>query len=411
MYWTSALVPGRWGRILSYWVGVFTCAAWFFWTVGTYLLTADLVFGTVTAFMPEFAATLWQVYLLYLGVAAWALLINIPLFKIFPLMLKGWVVVVNIATVFLFVALLARAHPKASAASVFTDFVNETGWSSNGVVFFLGLLPGITAVNGFDSAAHVAEEMPDPARQIPQVMVWYALMSGIPGIPMVMVYLFCIVDATAMLTPIGGQPMFQLMHDAFQSKALLMIGCLIYLGVFYVASASILTTFSRVIWSFAGEKGLPASTLLVTVNEEFSLPVNAVVFATTATALFGLLELGPSTVLNAIIGTAAICFFISYSVPIAAFLAHGRKAAPAKRYFDLGTWGILFNCLALGWMMLMIIWLMIPIYLPVTASNMNYSVAVVSGTVLIFGTNWAFYSRKNYAIPKPLYVDASQDSV
>ena len=79
----------------------------------------------------------------------------------------------RVATVFVMIALLVRAHPKQSADFVFVDFVNYTRLELQGRRFSCSgyYSPGLTAVNGFDCAAHMAEEMPNLGRQVPQVMV------------------------------------------------------------------------------------------------------------------------------------------------------------------------------------------------------------------------------------------------
>lgn len=76
----------------------------------------------------------------------------------------------NAGALFIAIALLARTSGNfATASQVFVEVVNETGWNSKGLVFFLSLLPGVTAINAFDAASHLTEEMTDPKRQVPQV--------------------------------------------------------------------------------------------------------------------------------------------------------------------------------------------------------------------------------------------------
>ena len=132
-------------------------------------------------------------------------------------MMKGLVGWINACALFILISLLVRTHPKTSASFVFTDFVNETGWASNGLVFFLGLLPGAVAVNGFDSAAHMSDELPNTARQVPQVMLGSAFLSAISRLFMTLVYIFCNSKPDNLLTPIGQQPIVQLMVDSFDS--------------------------------------------------------------------------------------------------------------------------------------------------------------------------------------------------
>jgi choline transport protein len=50
--------------------------------------------------------------------------------------------------------------PYASHDFVWRDWVNDTGWSSNALVFSLGLLNAAFAVGAPDIPAHLAEEIP-----------------------------------------------------------------------------------------------------------------------------------------------------------------------------------------------------------------------------------------------------------
>lgn len=188
----------------------------------------------------------WHYYVIYAATAFVTLLLNIPLVKVYPYLLKGFAIYINAGALFILIALLVRAHLKQSAKFVFTDFVNLTGWNSNGTVFMLGLLPGTLAVNAFDCASHMAEEMDNPRKQIPQVMIGSAVLSAITRLPMILVYMFCNTHPDNLLTPIGGQPVAQLMLDALDSLPLTIIGILIFIITMAAAATSTMTTFSRI---------------------------------------------------------------------------------------------------------------------------------------------------------------------
>lgn len=44
----------------------------------------------------------------------------------------------------------------------------------------------------------------------------------------------------------------------------------------------------------------------------------------------------------------------------------------------------------------MIVFLCIPQYMPVTATDMNYTVVVIAAVALIFTVNWFLHAKKNY---------------
>ena len=96
---------------------------------------------------PSYVAETYQIFLLTVGCATVGLILNIWLFNYYPHVTKFMVIFINAATLFVLVALLVRAHPKASAHTVFLDVINETGWDSTGLVFLLCFLPGCVAVS------------------------------------------------------------------------------------------------------------------------------------------------------------------------------------------------------------------------------------------------------------------------
>ncbi|KAI1341303.1 putative choline and nitrogen mustard permease [Xylariaceae sp. FL0016] len=405
VHWTSVLAPPRWSRILSYWVGAFTAAGWFFWTVGTYLFSAQLVLAMAATGHPSFEAQDWQVYLCLVGAAVIAVLLNIHLFRGYSLVLKAMIIVVNVGAILVFVVLLARSYPKRSAPSVFTEFVNETGWDSDGFVFLLGCLPGITAINGFDSATHVTDEIPNPSKQIPRVMIWSSALAALAGIPMVIAFMFCVVNQENLLAPLGGQPVAQLIYDSCASTPLALLLLFVYVFVFYVACGTLTTTFSRVLWSLARQRHLFIGSWLAELSGTHELPEHAIYFASLFSCLIGLLCLGPSTALNAILGSAAISFFVSYTIPIACLIIDRNplSSKPSTVKGDRGTLAV--NLMALAWMLLMSVVLLFPQYLPVEVLSMNYTVAVLALVVLVYSLNWVLYAKKHYADPKTAFDD------
>lgn len=382
-------------------VGWLTSAGYFCWTSACFLITSQLIFALVEICNKTFVVQPWHYYIGYLGAGLFALAINIPLFRFYPYILKGLVIYINAASLFILIVLLVRAHPKQNAEFVFVDIVNSTGWNSKGVVFFLGLLPGLTAVNGFDCAAHMAEEMPRPSQQVPQVMVLSAVISSVSGLIMLIVYMFCITNADNLLTPVGGQPIAQLMLDSFDSLSLTIVGVLVFIICFFFACSSLMTTFSRVWWSFARDGGVPFSGTMSRKSKD-DLPINSILFGFVASALIGLLQFGSVTALNAILGAGILFIFMSYAIPIFCSLANRRKNFIAPHYFNLGKLGTIINCVAIVWIFFVFVWLCFPLYIPVTGSTMNFAIVVFFVVLAISTINWFCYSSKHFKTPSPI---------
>ncbi|EXJ82252.1 hypothetical protein A1O3_06065 [Capronia epimyces CBS 606.96] len=409
IYWTATLMPKKYSRGLSYVTGWLACCGWFFGTAGCLLITSELIWALVNVCHSAFIIQPWHFYLGYVAAGIFGLSMNIPLFRIYPHMLNSLVLLVNGGALFVLIALLVRAHPKQPASYVFTDIVNATGWSGNGVVFFIGLLPGITAVTGFDTAAHLTDELPNPKKQVPQVMVGGAVICALSGIPMILVYMFCIVKPDNLLAPVGGQPIIQLMLDSFDSLALTILGTLVFILGFGSTCATVMTVWTRTWWSFARENGVPFSGTMSRINEYYRLPVNTICFCFGLLCCLGLIELGSSTALNAILGGLILCLYSSYCLAILGLLIGRRKALRKDHYLNLGRFGTVVNVVSVGWILMMIVWLSFPLYLPVTSESMNYASAVFAAVLLCSTVNWFVYSRHIYKAPVAMYEDQEED--
>lgn len=370
-------------------------------------MTAQILLAMVTVLHPTYSAVPWHYVLVSWAQALISVMWNMHLFKTWPTSLKSMAIITNVGILFVAISLLVRTSPKQSARTVFAEIVNNSGWPSTGVVFFLGLLPGTTAINGFDSASHMVEEMPDPTRQVPQVMVGNALLSGFLGLPMIFIFCFCISKPDDLLAPVGGVTIIQLFKDSLDSNALFILSSLLYVVVTVVAATAVTTTASRVWWSFSTHHGLPFHSWLsqISTTSLYTVPANAIMSCSILSCLVILIQLGPSFVLAALFGTANICFFLSYAITLSCFLHKKWTSGLPPHYFDLkGQLGNVIGVTSIVWSLFASVWLMFPYYLPVTAQLMNWSVAVLGLVIVLFAVDWAIRARKTYFIPKPLAI-------
>lgn len=277
-------------------MGWLTNAGWFFITAATVLYTAQLTMAIVGAASPGFIIAPWQTYLVYCAYALLSLSINLPrTFKIVNYMLRAVIFTLNGTAIWLLVALLVRAYPKQSAHAVFIEFVNQSGWSSDGLVFFLALLPAYAALAGLDNATHLTDELENPQKQVPQVIIGSFFMNFFTALPMIVVYQFCNVDPQSLLDPIGGQPMIQLMLNAFHSLPLTIATTAIVIYSFFVSSAASMITWSRLYWSFSREGSMPFSRTMSKLTSRDNLPIYAICWNTVLLIAIGAISIGSTT--------------------------------------------------------------------------------------------------------------------
>jgi choline transport protein len=119
----------------------------------------------------------------------------------------------------------------ASPSFVFGSFINTTGWSSNGWVWFIGLLQSAVLLNGYDSVMHMTEEMERPTIDVPRAMVYANLMGGTIAWILLVIVFFCVQNIQSVINTSTGMPITQIIWDATQSRSVAIgLTCLPFLG-------------------------------------------------------------------------------------------------------------------------------------------------------------------------------------
>lgn len=103
----------------------------------------------------------------------------------------------------------------------------------------------------------MAEEVRNPSITIPRCIILSVLLNGTLGFGMLMAVLFCLGDITAALDTKTGYPFMEIFLQATNSigGSATMVALLIVLAA--CCSVAILTSASRMLWSFARDRGVP----------------------------------------------------------------------------------------------------------------------------------------------------------
>jgi hypothetical protein len=344
----------------------------------------------------------WQIYLLVIAVSLFAVLFNTTLIRALPAITSFMVIFLNAAALFIFITLLAKTHPKASPRTAFLNVRNETGWDSNVVVFSLCIMPGVLTICLFDTAAHMAEELPQPERHGPIVMLANAGLAVVSALIMVIALIFSTTHPENLTTPLAGHPMLQTCWDAWPNKGFVIAICLIYWATSLNALTSMLAGCSRLIWYFTKLGSLPCKAWFSHVCPTLHVPTNAVYFSAVLAILLSLLVFGLTTVLNGLFGSATLCFSLSYALPISLILVE-RARSPAQRYCNIGAFGTVVNTLALIWIVIAMTFASFPTYLPVTSETMNWAPCFFGIVLALSLGNWVLV-RDSYQPPKGFLV-------
>lgn len=91
---------------------------------------------------------------------------------------------------------------------------------------------------------------------------------------------------------------------------------------------------------------------------------------------------------------------ISYVLPIIFFaLTRLRGDHIPFGPFRMGRWGLLVNLFAIVYAIFVLIWLPLPPYMPINASNMNYSGPILGAIIIFALVDWFIWGKKRFQIP------------
>lgn len=256
----------------------------------------------------------------------------------------------------------------------------------------------------------MAEELPNPSRNVPLAMVGGVTINGALGLGFTILLLYSTSPLEALLTTPTGFPMIQILLDVTRSRAGTIILSLITSIIATAGAIAGLSSTSRTLYAFGRDKGVPFSDYFSHVNPNLHVPVRAVIIGFVLQALLGLLYLGNPTAFNAVLSLAIIGSYLTHLVPIVYMITHGRPRMQPSQYgsFALSkTVGYVVNIVSVVWIVVVVVFSMFPLTMPVTAENMNYSSVVLVGWGL-FGACFYYLAggKEQYQVP---YHDSAAD--
>ena len=201
----------------------------------------------------------WAVIALCLGVNT---LVNSILAKI-----EALILILHILGFVAILIPLVYLAPHSSPQQVFTVFLNEGGYPTQGLSFFVGIIGLVFAFMGTDGAVHMSEEVRNAAVVLPRAMILSVLINGLLGFGMLVATLFCLGDVDKITsTPPTQYPFIAIYAQAAGSNAggVGMVAVILFLC--FCATMTTLAASSRMMWSFARDRGLPFSDYLSRVG-------------------------------------------------------------------------------------------------------------------------------------------------
>ena len=255
-HWSAGLAPVRFAVTFSWVAGWLTVFARISLFASTSFVASQVIQGLIVLNVDGYSPIPWQGTLIYWAVIVLLTAINILGIKKFP-HIETVAFIFFICLFFVFLVPLVYLTPQSSAKFVFTDYENSSGWDSDGLVWFIGLLNAAYTFVGIDGTSHMAEEVRKADVNVPRSMVMSQLLNGIFAIAMTIIILFGIGDIKAMLSTKTKYPIIQILYGATGSKGATTVLITLMTIIILFTALGILASASRLTWAFARDSGLP----------------------------------------------------------------------------------------------------------------------------------------------------------
>lgn len=285
-----------------------------------------------------------------------------------------------------------------SAAFVFTNFVNNTGFSFPGVqvyVFLLGLLLAQYTFTGYDASAHMTEETRNAATAGPRGIVMSIVVSLFAGWLLLIGVTQAIGDyakeAAAVVPPA------QIFIDAVGRNLAAFLLFIVVGAQFYCGMSSV-TANSRMIYAFSRDGAVPGSNFWHRINRRTRTPTNSIWLAAVGAFILGVPYLWSPVAYAAVTSIATIGLYIAYGIPILLRLMAGDRFQPGP--WHLGRWSRPVGTLAVIWIGFISILFVLPQVSPVTFQTFNYASAAVGAVLIGTGGWWLLSARRWFTGPR-----------
>ncbi|KAF7116229.1 hypothetical protein CNMCM5793_004305 [Aspergillus hiratsukae] len=413
-HWIAAIAPKRYNSILSFATGWSTVFGWIFTTASTNLIYATNFMALIALYQTDLVIQPWMTFVAYQGFNI--LTAGIVMFgnRYIPLINKFSLCYLQLAWFVIMVTVAAAAPKHNDSEFVFRTWMNNTGWENNVICFITGLVNPLYSLGGLDGITHITEEMPNPGRNAPlalgelflslqpltlQLMSRTACTLGIAfvtGLTYLLSLMYSVQDYSSLASTQTGLPLAEIFRQATQTRGgAFALTFMLWVALGPCMIGSQLST-GRVFWAFARDGGLPLSRIWAKVNPHFESPFNAQLCVGVIVALLGCIYLGSSTAFNAMMSSAVTINNLAYLVPILTNVLVGRRTMHRGPFFLSHVPGMAVNIITVAWLVFAIVFFSFPYYMPVTASNMNYTCVCVGGFLLI-ELLWWVVAGKEYS--------------
>ncbi|EAW07918.1 putative amino acid permease [Aspergillus clavatus NRRL 1] len=371
------------------------------WLIGNWTITlsvnfgfASLVSATISMYHPGWAATDWQLLLIFYAVCLGSFCIcafaNRYLPQVDIVCATFTVLTIIVSLVALSVQADAGRHSAAYALGHYDKSLS--GWG--GFTFFVGLLPAAYTFSAIGMVSSMAEECANPEIHVPRAISLCVPVGGFAGLFFILPICFTLPPLEDILNAPAAQALPYIYHRVMGSPGGGLGLTALVLAITLFCSISITVAASRATWAFARDDAIPLASLWARVDPRLGVPLYSLALLTFIQLLLGLINLGSTSAFTAFVSVGVIALAVAYAIPIFLSLMHGRSEV-VKAPWNCGpVVGPLVNVVALAWIAFELVLFSLPTALPVTRGSMNYASVLLVGFLVLAAAWYAVYARK-----------------
>ncbi|RKP54078.1 amino acid permease [Cohnella endophytica] len=266
--------------------------------------------------------------------------------------------------------------------------------------FLIGLLQAQWTFTGFDASAHTIEETVNPRVRAPWGIFTSVAYSFVFGFIMLAFVTLSIKDAGAAA---GSDNAFiYVIREALGGDFGRVMLWLVVAAMWFCGLSSI-TSFSRMMYAFSRDKGMPLSKQWAEISKKFRTPAKAIWLAVILSFLLALVDYiikksNPGTTHTTIAFMTAVSvvgLYVAYGIPIALKMiakAQGKFQSKHLGPWHLGKYSDLLGSLAIVWIIFISVIMVIP-------PNEMAGYALAGMIVLLVAMDLLYY-RKHFPGPQ-----------
>ncbi|WP_206128184.1 amino acid permease [Burkholderia sp. Ac-20379] len=246
------------------------------------------------------------------------------------------------------VGLYLLIFERRNSPAVFLDTMG-TAIHGNYMPAFIGAaLVGLFMVYGFEACGEVAEEVPNPGRQIPRAMMLTVVIGCVSAVFSFAGYVLAAPNLQDIVAGKVTDPIPEMLNNAigfWGTKIFLVIALTSFLACVMGQQASA----SRLVYSFARDNMFPGSAIFARLTKKWHAPVWANIAVNTLSGLLVIFVYCVPGSLYRVAGMQMLAGYIAFQMVVLAALRARFKGWKPAGSFSLGGWGWLVNLGALGY--------------------------------------------------------------